>query len=56
MTHLPYEVYSQVCALPMSMMVEGLGWSFSGMMPGTVTFMHLAGDHYHQIEQNFGQS
>ena len=26
------------------------------MMPGTVAFMHLAGNHYHQVEQNFSQS
>ena len=26
------------------------------MMPGTVAFMHLAGDHYHQVEQNYSQS
>ena len=25
MTHLPYEVYSQACALSMFMMVSGLG-------------------------------
>ena len=34
----------------------GFGLIFSCMMPGTVAFMCLTGDHYHQVEQNYSQS